>query len=253
MKKLLKRMILGTALEPVARKVRAAFTPGGASRSAQYDIQTIAVMKRVLASDSNCIDVGCHQGAILRHMLRLAPRGTLLAFEPIPAMCEVLKRTFGNRSNVRIYQIALSDRAVTTSFHHVVSRPGFSGLHRRDNDREQIAEISVETELLDALVPAVLPIRFIKVDVEGAELQVLRGGVETIRMNRPVIVFEHGLGGADYFGTKPEDIYDLLVGQCQLKLFLMADWLANGAPALSREAFREEFFSRRNYYFMAHP
>lgn len=253
MKELLKRMILGTSLEPVARRILVAAQRGRASASASYDIQTLETMTRVLGKNSNCIDVGCHKGAILRHMLRLSPKGMHFAFEPIPAMYQQLVLSFGTRSNVCIYDVALSDRAGTTSFHHVVANPAFSGLRKRSFDSPEINEIRVKTDLLDNLVPPDVPIRFIKVDVEGAELQVFRGAVETIRRNRPTIVFEHGIGGADFFGTQPEDVYDLLVEQCGLSLFLMSNWLADSkAVGLSREGFREQFLTHKNYYFMAH-
>jgi hypothetical protein len=70
-----------------------------------------------------------------------------------------------------------------------------------------------------------------KVDVEGAELQVFKGTVQTIKRSRPLIVFEHGLGAADYCGTAPEILYDLLGGDCGLRLFLMEDWLESSATA----------------------
>ena len=90
--------------------------------------------------------------------------------------------------------------------------------------------------------------------MEGAELQVFRGAIETIKNNRPIIIFEHGLGAADYYGTRPEDIEDLLVGQCGLKLFLMAEWLeSNGRTFLNRQAFCEQFSRGKNFYFMAAP
>jgi hypothetical protein len=90
--------------------------------------------------------------------------------------------------------------------------------------------------------------------VEGAELQVFKGAVETIKNSRPIIVFEHGLGAADYYGTSPENIYDLLSAQCGLKLFLMSEWLdSNGRLSLSKKAFCEQFSSGNNFYFMAAP
>ena len=138
----------------------------------------------------------------------------------------------------------------------MVSNPGYSGLKQRRYDRpkEEIQEIEVKTDLLDNLIPGDVRITFIKVDVEGAELQVFKGGVETIRKNRPVIVFEHGLGGSDYYGTGPDDIYDVLVEQCGLRLFLMADWLkSRGKAFMERETFREQFSKGSNYYFMAAP
>jgi FkbM family methyltransferase len=256
MKAVLKRWIVGSRLEPLARKVHEALGLGhGASKlSREYDAQTLEVMKRVLRQDSNSVDVGCHQGAILRDILRIAPGGTHLAFEPLPAMYQELVRAFGGRPNVRLYEIALSDATGSATFQHVVSDPAFSGLRKRQYARaeEQVNEIVVRTDLLDRIVPPELPIHFIKVDVEGAELQVFRGAVETMRRHRPVVVFEHGLGGADYFGTAPEQVYDLLVEQCRLRLHLMSNWLADAsAPPLSREEFREQFLTHKNYYFMA--
>jgi hypothetical protein len=54
---------------------------------------------------------------------------------------------------------------------------------------------------------------FVKVDVEGAEEEVLRGAVETLARHRPLLAFEHGLGSADHYGTTPESIHDLLVAR----------------------------------------
>ena len=231
-------------------------TPSAAEdNNRQYDIQTLAVMKRVLRNDSNCVDVGCHQGSILREMLRLAPEGTYFAFEPLPGMYQGLLESFGGFADIHLYDCALSDTEGTTSFQHVVSNPGYSGFRQRRYDRpnEQIQQITVRTNLLDNLVPKHVSIRFIKVDVEGAELEVFKGALATITRCRPIIVFEHGLGAADYYGTTPGDVYDLLAVQCGLRLFLMAGWLeSNGTASLDREAFCEQF-ARGNYYFMAAP
>ena len=81
----------------------------------------------------------------------------------------------------------------------------------------------------------------------------LKGAVQMLRRCRPYVVFEHGLGAADCYGTRPESVFDLFTG-CGLRLSLMNDWLASGgAQDAPREAFAEEFNSARNFYFMAHP
>ena len=264
MKKLLRKMIVGTSLESLARKVHAAFThEQGAAHVSNleeenrlYDMQTIAIMKRILQEDSNCVDVGCYQGNILREILRFAPKGTHFAFEPLPGMYQGLQEAFGSLPSLHCYDYALSDTKGTMTFQHVISNPTYSGLRRRRYDRphEQIEEIVVKTNLLDNLIPKHIAIQFIKVDAEGAELQVFKGAIQTIKNSRPIIVFEHGLGAADYYGTSPENIYDLLAVQCSLKLFLMGEWLeSNGRASLSRQAFCEQFSSGNNYYFMAAP
>ena len=222
--------------------------------SAKYDRQTVAVMQKVLTKDSNCIDVGCYEGRILREILNYAPCGRHFAFEPIPRLAQALKETFLPFENVQVFDVALSDAAGTSTFQHVISAESYSGLRRRryDRPREDVVEIRVKTGLLDDLIPQHISIHFIKVDVEGAELQVFRGGVQTISRTKPVIVFEHGLGAADYFGVKPDEVYDLLVNVCGLRVSLM-DRFLSGCASLSRDAFRRQFHTNKNFYFVAYP
>jgi FkbM family methyltransferase len=218
-----------------------------------YDEQTVAVMERVLERSSSCVDVGCFEGSILREMLRIAPGGRHFAFEPLPGFHARLLEEFGAQTNVTISPLALSDDARRTTFQHVTSNPAYSGfrLRRYDRSGERIEPIEVETDRLDRVLPEDLPVRFVKIDVEGAELEVLRRAVETIRRHRPVIVFEHGLGAADFYGSRPEDVHTLLGGECGMSIHLMERWL-RGAPALGPGEFADRFHES-HYYFMAHP
>lgn len=219
--------------------------------SRDYDRLTVAVMERVLGPASNCIDIGASAGALLQHMVRLAPRGKHFAFEPLPSFHRTLVKRF---PEVRIYAVALSDASEgPTPFQYVVSNPAYSGLRRRSYERpeERIEEIVVRTARLDELIPPDVTIHLVKIDVEGGEFQVLRGGAETIRRNRPFVVFEFGMGGADWYGVEPEDLYRLLSGY-GLEVSLMPDWLSGRRPLEERE-FAAEFRECRNYYFLAHP
>lgn len=121
-----------------------------------YDRQTVAVMKRVLRPDSNCIDVGASTGKLLKHMVRLAPRGTHFAFEPLPRFYDALVEKF---PTARVYNMALSDAAGESTFRHVVSNPAYSGLRPRRYDRpnELVEEIVVRTGRLDDLIPGTCP------------------------------------------------------------------------------------------------
>ncbi len=253
MKQSMKRVITGTPLEKTIRKLYAVLSPS-ANKSLAYNLQTVDVMRHSLTRHSNCIDVGCHVGSILRGMIKLAPDGTHLAFEPVPDLYQGLVDSFSSHPNVRIYNLALSDTVGETTFQYVVSNPGYSGLRRRKYPRpnERVEEIKVNTDLLDNVVPDDLPIHLIKVDVEGAELQVFKGAIETIKKNQPIIIFEHGAGGSDYYGTTPNEVYGLLVEQGGLKISTMQSWLNNGS-ALTEEEFSELFYRGIEYYFVAHP
>ena len=239
MKAFIKNVLSGTPLE-------------GFAKNKIYDLETVQVMKKVLHKDSNCVDIGCHKGGILRKMLKYAPAGQHFGFEPIPNLYEELIKSFSHLKNVFLYKTALSDNKGTSSFVYVTSNPGYSGLKERryDKPNETRKSIKVNTERLDDIIPGDVRIDFIKIDVEGAELQVLRGGVHTIKKSKPVIVFEHGLGAADYYDTKPEEIYDLLNGECRLSVTLMEHFL-NGGRTLSRKEFVEQYNKDLNYYFIA--
>jgi FkbM family methyltransferase len=225
----------------------------GEIQNRQYDAQTPRVMERVLARDSNCIDVGCHHGMVLDAMLKLAPHGHHHGVEPLPDFHAALRKKYAGNAQVSLHEVALGAEAGETTFQHVVTNPGYSGIRKRLYDRadEQIVEIRVKLARLDDVIPKDQPIRLIKVDVEGGELGVFQGGLELLARSRPFIVFEHGLNAADYYGARPEQVHDLLES-CGLKLSLMIDWL-EGRPPLARAEFVRQFDERVNFYFLAHP
>ena len=252
----IKRLVAGTPVEGLARTVyHSVYPPPPVDLNSLYDEQTLAVMERVLERDSNFVDVGCHKGHFLELALRLAPDGRHYAFEPLPDLYAALSEIYGARRGVHLYEAALSDTAGSTTFQHVVTNPGYSGLQPRRYDRpnEQVTQIRVNRLRLDDVIERDVLIRLIKIDVEGAEVQVLRGAVETLRRCRPYVVFEHGLGGADYYGTGPDDVFNLFES-CGLHVSVMSDWLSsNGKKDLSHRRFADQFYKGRNYYFMAHP
>lgn len=260
MYRMLKQRIVGTPLEPMARALarfvrRPTANDAVAELNRRYDAQAETVMQRVLDSTSNCVDVGCHKGSILELMRRFAPKGEIHAFEPLPHLFAGLREKYGSVEGIHLHEAALSDAPGTTVFNHVVAAPALSGLRTRDYGAISgpIEKIDVELLRLDDVVPNGYDVRLIKIDVEGAELQVLRGSVETLARCRPYVIFEHGLGGADHYGTRPETVHDLLTA-AGLHIALMGDWLeAPDAAGMSREAFIEQFDRGLNFYFMAYP
>ncbi len=222
----------------------------GQDKNHRYDLQTAVIIDRVLSDDDVAIDVGCHEGAILDHMLAAAPNGRHLAFEPLPHLHGALVEKY---PDTEIHRVALvAEPAGDLEFHHVVSNPGYSGLKERRYDRpnETVELISVPTAKLDDLVDGRAP-KLIKIDVEGAELGVLQGAGDTIAAHRPIVVFEHGLGGSDIYGTDPSDIASFFAER-DMVVSLLGTWLDDGPP-LSNEQFSDQFHQGRNYYFIAHP
>jgi FkbM family methyltransferase len=212
---------------------------------AGYDAETVRVMERVLRRDSSCIDVGAAGGRILEEVVRIAPLGRHTAFEPLPSFHAKLERDF---PSVQVVCAAVAATNGEAPFCHVVSNPAYSGLRERRYERaEQIEEITVRTVRLDDVTSGC---DFIKIDVEGGEFDVLRGARNLLARCRPHIVFEFGVGAADWYGVKPGDVFQLLAA-AGMQVSLMSAWLDGRAP-LTEAHFAEEFERCGHYYFLAH-
>jgi len=188
------------------------------------------VLARVLRPDSWCVDIGCHYGSMLSRFCRLAPAGRHVAFEVIPAKVRFLRRKF---PEVDVRQVALLDHPGHSRFFVYSRASGFSSLARSTPQQAEgieVEEIEVETARLDdALAPA-HRVDFLKVDVEGAELFVLRGAKAALARHRPVVLFECGPGGPRSFGYEPGELYDFLTRDAGFSVFSLKVYLANASP-----------------------
>ena len=220
-------------------------------RARQYDRETIAVMRRALGPGANCVDVGAFRGDILREILVVSPHGRHHAFEPVPARAAALRRAF---PGVKVLAAALSDAPGRTTFAHVTGRPAVSGLRPRPDlpAGEAVETIEVEAMRLDDALSPTLPTHFIKIDVEGAELLVLRGARETLCRWKPYVVFEHSERIARPYGGGSAEVFDFLADEAGLRVTLMSRWLRN-EPSLDREGFLRCGPVDGHYYFLAYP
>lgn len=221
------------------------------TKNLEYDRLTKAIMKQSISSDSNCIDIGCHKGEILDIMLKLSPKGKHTGFEPIPYLFNDLKKRYHGKATILPYALSAEDG--TSKFQLVKNAPAYSGIKQRKYDIEnpEIEEIDVELKKLDEVIPTELKIDFVKIDVEGAELGVLKGGKDLLIKNKPLIVFEFGLGASEYYGTTPQDIFNFICNEVGFKIYTLKSFLKKGEP-LSMEVFDQTFHSNKEYYFVAY-
>ena len=221
------------------------------TKNLKYDRLTKLIINKVLASNSNCIDIGCYKGEILDLLLTKSPNGTHYAFEPIPLFFNTLKTKYNK--NVIIYPFALSNSRGTSTFQYVRNDPSYSGLNKRkyNNFVPDIEEISVELRKLDDIIPVEVKIDFIKIDVEGSEFGVLKGAKQTLINSKPFIVFESGLGASDYYGTDPKELYEFITSEIGLKISLLQTFIVN-EQSLTSSQFIAIYNANKEYYFIAH-
>jgi FkbM family methyltransferase len=135
------------------------------------------------------VDVGANQGFFAYALSRVADR--VVAFEPNPDYARFARWMLRGRAEV--HEAALSDHAGRATFHVPLSDEGMV-LHFAGNLKNTHAQFRnqqtypVELRTLDSYGPA--DVRFIKVDVEGSEREVLDGAKATIARDRPVMLLE---------------------------------------------------------------
>jgi FkbM family methyltransferase len=221
------------------------------TRNMKYDRQAWLIMKKVLRNGDNCIDVGCHKGEFSDWMLECSPNGTHCGFEPIPDLLEGLRSKYGKR--LHLFPYALGKAPGKAIFSWVKNAPAYSGLKRRNYlvEKPEIVEIEVEVKRIDDLAGSEIPdqIRLIKIDVEGGELDVIAGAERLITKCKPFILFEFGLGSAEYYDARPETMFAQL-SKMGLSVYTLSDFLKQKQP-LSAEEFSLHFKNGSEYYFLA--
>ena len=136
-------------LKRLIKKLPIVFT-----KNQQYDIETKQIIQKVCNANSNTIDVGTHEGAILDLLIQQSPNGFHFGFEPIPALQKRLMQKYAGNEHIKLFELALTDSSGETAFNYVLSNPSYSGIKKRKYDRrnETDTTITVKTNTLDAVI-----------------------------------------------------------------------------------------------------
>lgn len=162
----------------------------------------------------NVLDIGANIGWYSLNIARLHASIRVWSFEPIPMTFLNLKKNIeiNGMSNIKLHNFGFSNEEKTLNFY---LQPGASVSASLANitDDKNVTEISCNVKRLDNfIVETGLNMDFIKCDVEGAELFVYEGGVESIRRDKPIIFTEMLRKWSAKFHYNPNQIISLLVG-----------------------------------------
>ena len=156
----------------------------------QFELPVQEALRRELREGSVVFDVGANAGFFSLIASRLVgPSGKCFSFDPDPANIESIREQIrlNNIANWVAVQEAVSDKPGDVPFSRAV--PGSSTGHLGEARRsEETIEVKVTT--LDEAAVRFGPPDFIKMDIEGAEGEALRGASCLLRSARPSFLIE---------------------------------------------------------------
>lgn len=186
-----------------------------------YDAANFAAVDSVVGPGMVCFDIGANIGVYTAVLARrVGESGSVHAFEPVSHIRRRLRTNVALNGvrNVVVNAFALGEEPGELEMLQVkesVFRGGTSTFLRNDNVREMgddcFEKEAVQIDTLDRYVDAagLERLDFIKLDVEGFEIYVLKGGIRAITKFRPAILFEHDQDRLAEMGFGEESIASL--------------------------------------------
>lgn len=203
----------------------------------QYEAAELAcVINHVLPNipqKSLFLDIGANVG---NHTAALAPFfDNVIAFEPNPRTALLLRANSMLFDNVESRTYGLSDQEATVKTSYDDYNVGGASVYSGDNNKNKaIFELKrLDDELTDDEMASV---SLIKIDVEGHELEVLKGATRTLEESSPLILFEINKSEVKQGRNKTKDFLE----QCGYSYFY---YLKDNAPLVDLSTRLAKFIS----------
>lgn len=178
-----------------------------------HDRNLIAAMKSLIKPGTLVLDIGANIGFFSFAATNADDSCTVLAFEPAPdnfhQFTALIAARHGHK-RVFPYQIALSDSTGKTLLHLSDLAPTDHKLFPSRSSRAvEVAKIKLDDFMDQHREWQNIPVSFIKMDVQGAELLVLRGMQRVLKANAyPPILTEFAPADLASAGVTPAQFFD---------------------------------------------
>jgi FkbM family methyltransferase len=155
-----------------------------------YEPSTLQVIHQFVSPGAYCLDIGANVGPITLALAKhVGETGRVYAFEPGPPIFQRLEQNVRRNSHlvprIHLYNSGLSEAAGTLWWNEDINNRGNGGLLYTHGVPVSVS--TVDTFMEQEQIPR---IDFVKIDVEGMEEQVLRGGRSVWETFHPVLYFE---------------------------------------------------------------
>ena len=217
---------------------------------------TKGVLFRIDRPNNTLLDVGANEGNFTEGVLNSSDFLKVVAVEPHPRTFERLNNRYVHNDRVTLVNIGAGDRETTLPLFDYSDKKGSSHASFFKEAVEEFhhgtaAQCEVPIRKLDDVVSEnELQVVFVKIDVEGFELSVLKGLEQTIHQQKiPYILIEFNRMNV-YSGTFFRNFIDFLDDYEPFRILPYGRLLGLGPYRLSSRAFLTEIFAYQNIVFI---
>lgn len=142
------------------------------------------------------LDIGANTGQFTKTISILLPNSKIYAFEPLPNCFDSLQKFANSSNNITVYNTGLGESSGSLSFEESIFSPSSSFLKMTDTHKNAFPHTN-KTSLVNVKISRLDDIAkdlrlgssiLVKIDVQGYEDRVLKGGIETIKQAKVVII-----------------------------------------------------------------
>jgi FkbM family methyltransferase len=178
-----------------------------------YSLEPQLIAKAFIGKGDAVIDIGANRGdfSLCASML-VGQTGRVLAFEPNPTCVDLFRQTLSaNRiGNVELFAMGLSDSNENLPLTIPTACSGEASFGTSRFDPKDVQTVNAPVRVGDNVLSDSRP-AFIKIDVEGFEVRVLRGLQQTIESSSPVILTELVSDHLTRCGSSRAELIDLMI------------------------------------------
>lgn len=153
----------------------------------RFEARDVSALAPLIVPGSTVIDVGANVGFFATRFARwVGSGGTVIAIEPEAGNARVL-RSEALRAGLAHIECVEAAAAARVGQGHLVLNPNHPADHRLGSSGVAVDLVTIDGLMAERAWP---PVSLIKIDVQGAELDVINGAVETLSRARPALYIE---------------------------------------------------------------
>lgn len=179
----------------------------------EYENEEVEMILKLIKPQDVVFDIGANIGWYTINILLKNAETIVYSFEPIPSSYQYLTKNLAlnGQKTDKTYNIGFSDENKKVKFYFDTKCAMASSMADLREDKNTVA-IECKVKRMDDFVSSSLPLKkidFIKCDVEGAELLVFKGAIQTIKRYKPIVFSEMLRKWSAKFNYHPNEIISL--------------------------------------------